>query len=153
MRRLVFSPARWLLILDELEPLPAHMPGATRFSQWFHLDASLNLRSCEQDSACAILPDKRNLYCQSLGQGELSWHKGEFAPRLQGWQATENFYQLEPAWTLGVHQNGSRASFCTLFSLIGPCEEIKNHAGSCELHFADGAVDGFSLSERQKDEQ
>ncbi len=153
VRRLVFSPARWLLILDELEPLPAHTPGETRFSQWFHLDASLDLLSCEQDPACAILPDKRRLYCQSLGHGELSWHKGEFAPRLQGWQATENIYQLEPAWALGVHQSGSRASFRTLFSLIGPCEEIKSHDGSCELHFADGAVDCFSLTERQKDEQ
>lgn len=146
VRRLVFSPARWLLILDELEPLPAHMPGATRFSQWFHLDASLNLRSCEQDSACAILPDKRNLYCQSLGQGELSWHKGEFAPRLQGWQATENIYQLEPAWTLGVHQNGSRASFCTLFSLIGPCTTMEKHGSDYTLYFGSGAMDTFSLN-------
>lgn len=153
VRRLVFSPARWLLIMDELDPLPAHTPGETRFSQWFHLDASLNLLSCEQDSACAILPDKRGLYCQSLDHGELSCHKGEFTPRLQGWQATENIYQLEPAWALGVHQSGSRASFRTLFSLIGPCEEIKSHDGSCELRFADGAVDGFSLTERQKDEQ
>ncbi|MGE9986068.1 methyltransferase domain-containing protein [Desulfovibrio sp. SGI.169] len=145
VRRLVFSPTRWLLILDELEPLPAYTPGETKFSQWFHLDASLDVISREQNSSCAILHEKRRLHCQSLGSGELSWHKGEFAPRLQGWQATESTRWLESSWAIGVHQQGKTARFATLFSLCGPCIAFGKNHYMFHLQFADEIYDSFTL--------
>lgn len=144
-RRLVFSPARWLLVMDEVQPLSVASPEHTSFSQWFHLDASLNLLSCERGQACAMLPDKRKLYCQNLNYGELSHHKGEFAPRMQAWQATESTQWLEPAWTIGVHQRGKAAQFATLFSLCGPCISFRVIKHVCHIQFENESGDDIIL--------
>lgn len=148
-RRLVFSPNRWLLVLDTLQPCHGDPSLANTFSQWFHCDATIDLVSYTHDTACFLLPNQRTLHCQNLTTGTLSTHKGEFAPRLQGWQASEHIYQLNPAWAVGIHQTAPEASFRTLFSLIGPCTAIKDCADVYNLHFADGSVSTFSLKTRQ----
>lgn len=149
-RWLVFSPGRWLLVMDDLKPQQDRELSATKFSQWFHFDASITLFSRTDASACLVLPNQSHLYCQNLTTGQMGLHKGEFAPRLQGWQATESIYWLNPAWAFGVHQTGSGASFRTLFSFVGPCAEFKNHGSRYTLQFANGNTDIFSLDKIEK---
>lgn len=146
-RKLIFSPARWLLILDDITPVSVEAGQETAFSQWFHFDASIDITHFDHDSACAMLPDKRQLYCHSFSGGEISVHKGEFSPRLQGWQATEDIFHCEPAYALGVHKEGRSASFRTLFSLTGPCVDMRVAGDEYHLHFANDAVDRVSLAE------
>lgn len=145
LRRLVFSPGRWLLVMDDLQPLSGKPSNIATFSQWFHCDVSLTLLLRTEDAARLALPDQRRMHCQNLAAGELSLHKGEFAPRLQGWQATDSIHWLNPAWALGLHQTGSHASFRTLFSLIGPCTDFTCHAEVFRLQFSNGDSDNFTL--------
>lgn len=142
-RRLVLSPGRWLLVMDEVQPMPERAPKAPLFSQWFHFDASLELRSRSDAGACLYLPGGRPLWCQNLAGGEITLHRGEFAPRLQGWQATTSPGSLEPAWALGIHVTAPSATFCTLFSLLGPCEEMNKREGVFQLRFSNGTTEKF----------
>ena len=144
-RTLVFSPARWLLVMDDLQPLSCQTPCETTFSQWFHFDATL-IRFSQSDTAfCLSLPDQRQLHCQNLAAGQISTHYGEVFPRLQAWQATENYSCLTPAWTMGIHVKCEAARFTTLLSLIGPCRAFTNHAGVLQLTFDNSIDDTFAL--------
>ena len=140
-RTLVFSPARWLLVMDDLQPLSCQTPCETTFSQWFHFDATL-IRLSQSDTAlCLRLPDQRQLHCQNLAAGQISTHYGEVFPRLQAWQATENYSCLTPAWTMGIHVKCEAARFTTLLSLIGPCREGEAVENGYLLRFAHGEIE------------
>ncbi len=150
VRKLVFSPARWLLIIDDLQPIDEACPSATTFSEWFHFDASLDLISHSENSVCLKLPDGRQLHCQNFASGWITTHKGEIFPRLQGWQAVENIYYLDPTWAIGIHQFALSASFCTLCSLVGPCMDVKKYNDHYEIQFTDGKIVRFTSTLGEK---
>lgn len=136
-RRLILSPGRWLLVLDNLDPLHTAPPEPTVFTQWFHLDPSAELQERRAQTVVFGLPGGRQLCCQSLlPVTRLTCHKGEITPRLQGWVA-ETSTTLVPAWVLGWHQENAQAMFATLFSLIGPCLEYTFSDVNCILEFAE----------------
>ncbi|WP_165070690.1 heparinase II/III family protein [Desulfovibrio sp. ZJ200] len=147
-RRLIFSPGRWLLVLDELEPLlPDQCGQTTKFSQWFHFDASLDLLSHSENSLCLKLPDSRQLHCHNFASGQITMHKGEFLPRLQGWQAIKSIRWLDPAIAVGIHQTTKTisTSFMTIFSLIGSCVCSSDKNGSIHLRFANNIHESILL--------
>lgn len=144
-RRLILSPGRWLLVLDNLDPLPGAPVEPTAFTQWFHLAPAVELEEQLEQAAVFRLPDGRRLHCRSfLPQVRLTCHKGEFAPRLQGW-VTETSTTLVPAWALGLHQENTQVMFGTLFSLIGPCLEYTFSDANCILEFAQRNAEQLSL--------
>ena len=149
-RRLILSPGRWLLVLDDLEPQADASAEPADFTQWFHCDPRLEREEWRDGMAIFRLPEGNMLYCQTLAPHTvLTSHKGEVAPRLQGWVAeTENPFCLTPAWALGLHQKKTAASFCTLFSLIGPCREGEAIEDGYLLRFTHGETERILWGDR-----
>ena len=144
-RRLILSPGRWLLVLDSLDPLPGAPVEPAAFTQWFHLDPTVELEEQLEQAAVFRLPDGRRLHCRSfLPQVRLTCHKGEFSPRLQGWVA-DTSTTLHPAWALGWHHKGTQAAFGTLFSLIGPCRDVVLTEKGFSLSFVHDITDQIPL--------
>ena len=134
IRKLIFSPGRWLLVLDELAPMN-NSEKESSFSQWFHFDHSLDVAERHAGLTIMKLPDSTLLHCHSFQANKQSLHKGEFAPRLQGWQAVESSDKLESAWTLGIHHKGGSTKFETLFSLVGSCIMLQRYSNIIHLQF------------------
>lgn len=120
-RRLIFAPNRWLLVIDKLDA-GADASVAT-FTQWFHLDAGINLEKREDNTIEFKLISGRNLFVKNFApETSLTLHKGEISPRLQGWTA-EDSNSLQPSWALGIHATGMNVKFVTLFSLDEMCDD------------------------------
>ena len=144
-RTIVLSPNLWLLVFDDLSPSKKSEKVVTMFSQWFHFDRKLSLISNSDNAVILSLSSQRQLHCQNLCAGKISIHRGEFTPRLQGWQATESHQWLEPALALGIHKHANTAHFATLFSLCGPCISFERHNHMFHLQFEDGIYDNFTI--------
>lgn len=150
-RRLILSPGRWLLVLDNLDPLPDAPLDPATFTQWFHLDPSAELVERQKQAAVFDLSGGRRLHCRSLlPDTRLTSHKGEFSPRLQGWTA-DTFTTLHPAWAMGWHQD-NMGCFSTLFSLIGPCLDGLVTEYGLSLTFIHGVTEQISWEVPHNDE-
>lgn len=141
-RRIIFSPRRWLLVMDDVRPEKGGAPTEHDFRQIFHFDSSLELAKVDEEGVVLNLPDSRPLHCQNFfANCQIDMRKGEIFPRLQGWQATDSTAWLNPAWSMEILHRGADASYHTLFSLIGPCRSIQIFPDSVQLDFSEACVE------------
>ncbi len=114
-RTLLFSPAEWLLVLDELSS-----PNEHQYTQWFHFHPDLELEQRGDGFVTTIGDTGRVLHVRRLATHETQapiMVKGQEEPRLQGWTALTEGSEFVPNWALGFRDAGSEATFVTLFTL------------------------------------
>lgn len=114
-RTLLFSPAKWLIVLDELSS-----PNEHEYTQWFHFHPDLELEQRGDGFVTMIGDTGRMLHVRRLAAhvGEAPiMVKGQEEPRLQGWTALTEGSEFVPNWAVGFRDAGSEATFVTLFTL------------------------------------
>lgn len=135
VRKLIFAPGRWLLVIDDLAGNGDQKEAS--FTQWLHLAPDLQLANSGDKRLEFVFADNRPLFVYNCYSSStiISMHKGEIAPRLQGWVAQDP-RTLIPAWALGIHARGRQASFATLFSLDHECLGCSIDADRISLKWA-----------------
>lgn len=114
-RKLILAPGRWLFVFDNLDSNTN--PSETEFTQWFHFDPEINMIKKDDNAVKFKLSSGRYLFVKNFAsETNITLHKGEIYPRLQGWVA-DCSDSLQPAWSMGIHAKGVNAKFAALFSL------------------------------------
>jgi len=123
-RTLLFSPAKWLIVLDELSS-----PNEHEYTQWFHFHPDLELEQRGDGFVTTIGDTGRMLHMRRLGahEGEAPiMVKGQEEPRLQGWTSIKTG-EFVPNWALGFAARGSGVALVALFVLTSPDEVPEEH--------------------------
>lgn len=148
-RTLVFSPARWLVVVDELEAKESH-----RYEQWLHLHPDLSLK-LDGKRATADLGHGRLLHIIPLLNNlavSVEAIRGQKEPRMQGWTSLRH-RSIQPNWALGHSVRRSRAAIATLLLLHPSPPRVARIAGSARVDpgqiectwRADARKEGFIL--------
>ncbi len=149
-RTLVYSPHRWLVVIDDLQA-----PRQHSYEQWFHFSPDLSAAltpegaTVEGDNGAAlwVLP----LPAQQTAALRLV--RGQRSPRLQGWTSGRH-RELEPNWALGAALEGDAVVLATLLLRLGPTRPVPTRASvsrpadGCRYDLTwqvDGKSEGFSL--------
>ena len=114
-RTLLFSPAQWLVVVDELSS-----PDEHTYTQWSHFHPDLDLEPSGPGFAATVGDTGRVLYVRQLAptdDGKSIMVKGQEEPRLQGWTSLVEGSELVANWALGFRDAGRQATFVTLFTL------------------------------------
>lgn len=148
-RTLVYSPHRWLVVIDDLQARREH-----RYEQWFHFSPNLSVALAE--GGASVRGDDGSAFSVSpLLKREdtaLRLVRGQKSPRLQGWTSYRH-RPLEPNWALGAALEGDAVVLATLLRL-GPTQPVPTRASvsraadGCRYELAwqvDGKSEGFSL--------
>ncbi len=148
-RTLVYSPHRWLVVIDDIQAGREH-----RYEQWFHFSPNLSVALAE--GGASVRGDDGSAFSVSpLLKREdtaLRLVRGQKSPRLQGWTSYRH-RQLEPNWALGATLEGDAVVLATLLRL-GPTQpvparaSVSRAADGCRYDLAwqvDGKSEGFSL--------
>jgi len=133
-RLLVYTPARWLLVIDQIEAPQPHT-----YTQWLHFAPELELLSEGRRVVLSLPAGDRQLWVRSLSQpadSEIRTVRGQREPRLEGWISLA-YKQLTPNWALACTARAANALLATLLLLTPTRQSLADET----LHMARAAAE------------
>lgn len=121
-RVLVFSPGKWLVIIDLLRSSAEH-----EYTQWFHFNPDMSVSEFASHLEGIVPGWKKKLVILSLDSREIvatELIKGRLQPRYQGWTSFRTG-SLTPNYALGYTKDGQNVVFITLMGLVNDDEQIR----------------------------
>lgn len=128
-RLLIYSPGKWLVVVDELKESENKTHN---YKQWFQFAPDLDVTLTNKEVVISNI-GRTALRAVSLVEGSNPAKpiRGQELPRLQGWYS-KNANHFEPTTSLSFNQTGRDAGFVTLFTFSDTPIQVDHNSNTVD---------------------